>query len=181
MSQFLDYSAGAHKSEPPPQKAPGRPPRRTPGRSWKDRAPKKQGLVILLAAVLVAAAVVVFILTSSDSGKATAATSARYCDLASQLDQVSSSTGAGSAPGVYDGPPGKIKTAVAEMGATLQELRTVAPGPIRHDVGVVVDAMKRAAAGDTSGVKTPGFAKSRQRISSYRAGHCQSGGGSGEG
>ena len=188
MSQFLDFSSGARKNEPPPpqKKAPGRPPRRpsgrNPGRSWKDRVPKRQGLLIIaLAAAVVLAAVVVFKFTSHNSGKSAAAASARYCVLAGQFEQVSLRTGAASAPGVYDGPPQKMKIVVGQMGGTLQELRSVAPKAVRHDEGVVIDAVKRAAGGDLSRVKAPGFATTAKRVSTYPAQYCSAGAGSGEG
>lgn len=166
MTQPLDFSGAGRKQAAPPL-----PPRQPPG------ARRARSLTLAVGVLVVAAvlAVVAFDLYRSDSGSD--ADVARYCRLSGELDEVSARTGAASAPAAYDGTPEQIKAAVAEMGKGLGELRTVAPKAVRADVGVVTDALERAAAGNANAVKEPGFTASALRASLDRSTNC--GGGSG--
>lgn len=144
---------------------------------------RRRPVVLVVLAVLAAAfvAVVVFDVFGDDSDNAAPVEVARFCQLGDQLDQVSLFTGAASAPGVYDGPPEKIKAAVDQMGPALEELRSLAPKPVGGDVDAFTDAIKEAATGDPSAVTASGFAESVRRLSSYRTRNCGAGVGSGDG
>lgn len=175
MSQPLDFSSGARKPVAPP------PPNRKGSRRPSRPAPaggagKKRALILLALLVLVVGggylAFVVFDVFGRDDGRGTAAGDARFCQLVGQLDQVSLSTGAASSTGTYDGPPEKIKAALDQMGSALQDLRSVAPKPVSRDQGVVVDALKQAAGGNSSRVKAPDFTQASQRIHAYAGSHC---------
>jgi len=172
VSQPLDFSSGARKPAPPPQTGKRRP----VGRSSKGPGGKKRALVILLLIVLLVGggylAATAFNLFGLGSSEETLTRDNRYCQLLSQLDQVALSTGATSAGGSYDGPPEKVKAAVAEMGSALGELRSVAPSAVSRDQGIVVDALKKAAAGDPSRVSGPGFAEAMQRIRAFAPSVC---------
>ena len=173
MSQPLDFSSGARKPTPPPQTGKKRP----AGPASKGPGGKKRALIILLLLVLLVGgylAVTTFNLFGFGSSEETLTRDNRYCQLLSQLDQVALSTGAASAGGSFDGPPEKVKAAVAEMGSALGELRSVAPPEVSRDQGVVVDALRKAAAGDPSRVRAPDFAQAMQRIRTFAPSVCPS-------
>jgi len=139
--------------------------------------------VVVTVAVLALAGTGGFLLFGRGrSQRSDAASSARYCQLAGQLDQVSVGSGAASASGVYDGTADKFRLAVGQMGDSLNEFKIVAPQAVKHDTGVVVEALRRAALGDPSRVNDPAFTRTAQRLDTYRSTHCVTGGGStGEG
>lgn len=172
MSQPLDFSSGARKPAPP-QTNRGRPPRPSGGPAGKKRLLTILALVVLLLGGGYVA-VVVFDVFGREDDTLTGAT--RYCVLAGQLDQVSLTTGAASSTGIYDGPSEKVKAAVGQMGTGLQDLRRLAPTAVNHDQGVVLDALKKAAAGDSTQVRTPAFAEAAARVRAFTASHCGGGG-----
>lgn len=178
MSQPLDFSSGARRPAPPPQTGDGR----SAGPSSTGPNKKKRALIVLALLILIAGGGYVAIrVFGGDSAKPSVGSDARYCQLVSQLDQVSLNTGAASSPGTYDGPPSKVKAAVDQMGTTLPELRRVAPRTVRREQGTVIDALEQAAAGDPGGVKAPTFAQATMQIRAFVASRCSGGSGSNDG
>ena len=104
----------------------------------------------------------------------------RFCDLATQMDDLALAIGASSAPGVYDGAPEAIDRLVAQMGGGIEELQRTAPPQVDDDVKLVLGRLQAARGGDASAVEDPSFRKASQRISEYRQRTCVSIGGEGD-
>jgi hypothetical protein len=172
MNQPLDFSSGARRTPPA-----------TPPTSKGKRPGARRLLIILAAIALVGAAafVAVKVLDVGGDSDDDALTLARYCQLATQLDQVSMATGAASAPGIYDGTPDEIKAALDQMGATTAELRSTAPGDVKGDIRSIVDALERAASGDSGVARSASFTEATKRLRSQRDANCSTGAGSGDG
>jgi hypothetical protein len=138
--------------------------------------------LLVLAALAAAGGLIAFRVLHRGSGTPTAVKVARYCQLAGQLELVALTTGAASAPGVFDGSPEAVAGVAQGMGSTLDELRAVTPAPLGKAADTVVDGLQRAARGDPSRIRGHAFVESSRRLSARRATYCSTGsGGSGEG
>jgi hypothetical protein len=138
--------------------------------------------VIVVVALAGAALLAVVVFDVFDGGgEEQPIAGSRYCELARELDRVSRSTGAASSAGVYSGPPANARSAVDEMGGTLEELRSLAPKPVRADVVAVTDALRRAGSGDANAMSDPEVTAAAERVSRHRTASCSTGSGVSDG
>lgn len=105
----------------------------------------------------------------------------RYCDLAMQFESAAVATGAASAPGRYDGPPEATARLLDQVGPTAEEFRATAPDDLRDDVNTVLEELREARNGDTSGIRSPAFAAASDRMTRFRQTNCEATGAGGEG
>ncbi len=160
-----------------------------PMKNFRDQ--KRWRWVVAVLALVAIAGAVVYVRGREEPAPSAAEVqmSQRYCELSTRFDGVLAGAGLpAEGPLPASVSPDSLKRALTEMGPSVDELATVAPGKVRDDVRSLVDAVRRAAAGDRSAATAAGFTDARRRVAAFgqkliedpRSG-CQSGGGSGEG
>lgn len=177
MSEPLDFSkVGAKKpaAGAPPPRAPKKAPRRSSGTAPRRRAPVAVLALVAVVAVAVGAYLVAGRKGGGGAGAANeAAAQARFCELALTLDRL--------APDRPDGlPPAEAKSALDQLGATSQELRSLAPGKVDGDVSAALSSLRAAAGGDAKAVQSAAYHGHRQKISRYTSQQCSLGVGGGD-
>ena len=138
---------------------------------------------VVVAVVIIAVVIGILIVRSrpGTSARTVASRLSRYCELSRQFDQLASGTGASTASGAFDGPPGAISALVAQTATIVAEMKADAPSAVRSDLGTVVAAVDKAARGDRAATASPSFTAARARLAAYQGKNCPTGAGSGEG
>lgn len=119
---------------------------------------------VLVAALVVGGAALVYSRTRNNTSSSAPA-NPTYCELSAQLGGLLAGVGvppAGAAPASVR--PAAIKKVLTQMGGRIDELQKVAPSTISGAVKTFITALKQAAAGNASRIRSPGFVEAERSI-----------------
>ena len=98
--------------------------------------------------------------------------SARYCDLVGQFYAVLASLGFAAGSEMADASADSLAGFMDGMGVAADELEANAPTPLHADVKIVLEAIRKGATGDRSGLDDQPFGDASARMAAHRAEHC---------
>ena len=91
----------------------------------------------------------------------------QYCPQAARLDEALGAAGVG---GDID-----VERFFAELGADGERVEEEAPGQVRGDVRIVMEALRQAREGDTADLVSPRFGEARNRLAAFQRDSCVGG------
>ena len=147
------------------------------GDGWR-RARKT---VVVLVVLAVAAGVVLVRQLRRPGPRAVATRVARYCELATQFDDIAVRAGAASAPGQFVPSSRADRRLLRNAGSMLDELQASAPGDVAADVKTMIASIRSSAAGDEKKVGSPELSAAVRKTAEFRLRSCSQGATSGEG
>jgi len=101
------------------------------------------------------------------------ATFTRFCGLLAEFRASASTTGAAPTPSSFTGSQASFGALIEQLGPKLDELRASAPKDVAEPIGTIIDAVRKAKDGDTSGTQSASFTDSIQRADRFQQARCQ--------
>lgn len=110
--------------------------------------------------------------SDTDAPQVAAGDPAGYCELARTLESAREAAAGGAGEqDQWEAALAFQQFAKAHL-EVVREMATVAPGPVRHDVGTLASALERAAGGDSTGVAESRFLSAAVRVTRYEEREC---------